>query len=129
MNARLQTSGQRRLNSVHADPKTHKRTKRTLFNQTKQDWERISEEILSFMRHTPYVTLFILVRQSRALFLPQEFNWQKISELSVCFCIVRTFEKEDFLRNLRLVLFCLKLTLETYLCRSYTILAKLVKKN
>ena len=35
------------------------------------------------MRHTPYVTPVTLIRQSCALFLPQESNWQKISELFV----------------------------------------------
>ena len=31
------------------------------------------------------------VRRSRVLFLPLECNWQRISELFVCFCIVRSF--------------------------------------
>ena len=39
---------------------------------------------------------------SRALFLPQESNWQKISEMFVCLCIVQSFEQEYFLQNAHL---------------------------
>ena len=39
--------------------------------------------------------------------LPQESNRQKISESFVCFCIVRSFEKGDFLDNSHSVLFYL----------------------
>ena len=55
------------------------------------------------MRHTPYVTPFTLVRQSRVHFLPlaskhptgeRSVNW-----LFVYFCVVRSFEKEDFLKK------------------------------
>ena len=44
------------------------------------------------------------VRQSRALFLPQESRWQKISELFVCVSIVGSFEKGYFLQISHLVL-------------------------
>ena len=36
----------------------------------------------------------------------QASSWQKISKLIVYFCVVRSFEKEDFLENLR-ILSCL----------------------
>ena len=54
------------------------------------------------------------------LFLPQHFDWQKIGELFVCFCIVRSLEKEDFLENSHPVLFFvwLKCVLFNRLCVS-----------
>ena len=46
--------------------------KRKPFNQTKQDRKQILKGKF----------------QSCAIFFLQEFNWQKTSELFVCFCIV-----------------------------------------
>ena len=51
------------------------------------------------MCHTPYVTPITLIHQSRAVFLPLASNWRKINKLIVCLCVVRRFEKEDFLEN------------------------------
>ena len=62
--------------------------------------------------------------QSRALFLLQKSNWQKISELFASFCTVRSFEKEDFLQNshpvsFRLITFRVFLYNPGLLCEEY----------
>ena len=63
---------------------------RTLFNQTKQDRMRIR-------------MLFNQTKQDRMRF----FEEILFSKATYNFCIIRSFEKEDFLENLHSVFFCL----------------------
>ena len=71
---------------VHFSPPSHSLLPPSLKNNN-------NNTAIYFTRQTPYVTPFTLVRQSLALFLPQESNWQQISEWFVCFCIAHSFEK------------------------------------
>ena len=70
--------------------------------------------------HLPFASLILgegRGHETSALFLPPEFNWQKLSELFVGFCIVCSFEKEDFLEIRILSCFVwIKSVLFNFLC-------------
>ena len=71
------------------DPKTHRRLKRMLFNQTNKTgcnfcccwWNLIFQSYTYNTKTTDSLIFCQLTCRSCALFLPQESNWQKISEL------------------------------------------------
>ena len=101
------------------DPKTHTKLKQTLFIQTKQDRMQIFwvTVFLKAMNDTKTNKSLSFCRQqdscikkelgTRLYLLPSE-GIQLVTERTViCFCIVCSFEKEDFLEHLHPVLFCL----------------------